>query len=101
MLTRGEAARALAAYLGRDVSGAGSGRIDVLASHPHARAVDVAIEEGWMLVDHRNWFHPDIPFYWPDWIEEKLPRRLPPLDAQRTGPVKRAEMAERLTNSLE
>ena len=85
MLTRGEAARALGAYLGRDAGGAGSGRLDVPAAHPHARAIDIAIEEGWMLVDHRNWFHPDIPFYWPDWIEPKLPRRLPPLPPRYSG----------------
>ena len=72
-VTRAEAARALAAYFG--VS---------------------AIHDGWMAKDHRNWFHGDVPFYWTDWREDKLPHALPPRPGHRTGPVTRRELAARL-----
>ena len=88
-VTRGEAARALAAYYGRDIPGpsTGTGRLDVPEDHPHARAIDIAIKEGWMALDHRNWFHPDIPFYWTDWREGELPGRLPSVSTRnRTRP---------------
>jgi hypothetical protein len=81
-VTRAEAAVALAAFFGK--------RLDKKA------AADLAIREGWMATDHRNWFHPDLPFYWADWREDKLPSPLPPLAGYRTGPVRRAELAERL-----
>ena len=81
-VTRAEAAVALAAFFGK--------RLDKKA------AADLAIREGWMATDHRNWFHPDLPFYWTDWREDKLPSPLPPLAGHRTGPVRRAELAERL-----
>jgi hypothetical protein len=76
-VTRGEAARALEAYFGRK---------------------DV-VEQGWMATDHRNWFHPDVPFYWTDWRESRFPKPLAPLQAKKTGPVTRAEMAVRFLNS--
>jgi hypothetical protein len=72
-VTRAEAAKALAAYLGVP-----------------------AIQDDWMAKDHRNWFHGDLPFYWTDWREAKLPRRLPPQEFRRTGPVRRWELASRL-----
>lgn len=78
-VTRAEAARALAAWFG--VSG---------------EPVRIALDRGWMAADHRNWFHPDLPFYWTDWREDRFPRPLPPLRATRTGPVKRSELALRL-----
>ncbi len=81
-VTRAEAARALAAYFGRPLH--------------TPEAVRMAIAQGWMATDHRNWFHPDIPFYWTDWREDRLPKPLAPLHAVRTGPVKRSELAERL-----
>jgi hypothetical protein len=97
-VTRGEAARALVAYFGREADGAGTGRLDVPADHPHARVIDIALEEGWMVTDHRNWFHPDIPFYWTDWREGEMPGALPPAGNKRTGPIKRSELAERLVH---
>jgi hypothetical protein len=93
MLTRAEAARALASFLGEDVSGAGVGLLDTPAGHPHAKAVELAVEKGWMLRDHRNWFHPDLPFYWSDWNGPELPA----WRTNKTGPVLRRELAERLT----
>jgi hypothetical protein len=81
-LTRAEAAVALAAFFGK--------RLDRQA------AIDLAVREGWMATDHRNWFHPDLPFYWTDWREAKFPSPLRPLTALRTGPVRRAELAQRL-----
>jgi len=95
-VTRGEAARSLVAYFGREAGGAGAGRLDVPAEHPHARAIDIALEEGWMATDHRNWFHPNLPFYWTDWREGEMPGSLPPAGNKRTGPIKRSELAERL-----
>ncbi len=92
MVTRAEAARALAVYLGHDVAGAGTGLLDTPANHPHAKAVELAVEKGWMLRDHRNWFHPDLPFYWTDWNGPELPAP----NVNRTGPVLRWELAERL-----
>ncbi|MBV9494110.1 MAG: FAD-dependent oxidoreductase [Acidobacteria bacterium] len=81
-ITRAEAAAALAAYFGKQLS-----RED---------ATKYAVEQGWMAVDHRNWFHGDLPFYWTDWREAKLPAPLPKLEMHRTGPVRRRELAERL-----
>jgi hypothetical protein len=83
-VTRAEAAVALAAFFGK--------RLDQKA------AIALAIHEGWMATDHRNWFHPDLPFYWTDWREDKLPSPLPPLATHRTGPVRRSELAERLSH---
>jgi hypothetical protein len=82
-VTRAEAAVALAAYFGERLT-------------PESAIAETA-RRGWMATDHRNWFHPDLPFYWTDWREGKLPKPLPPLDAKRTGPVRRAELAVRMT----
>ena len=38
-------------------------------------AINLVLSQGWMATDHRNWFHPDLPFYWTDWREDKLPSR--------------------------
>ena len=95
-LTRGEAAQALAAHFGSDLDAPGLERLDVRKGHPHARAIDLALDNGWMAVDHRNWFHPDLPFYWADWRENKMPSALPPPPANRTGPVTRQDLAMRL-----
>jgi len=84
-VTRAEAAAALAAYYGK--------RLDKKAS------IELVLSEGWMAADHRNWFHPDLPFYWTDWREEKLRPPLPPLRFHRTGPVRRWELASRLTGA--
>jgi hypothetical protein len=81
-LTRTEAAVALTALFGERLSG-------------HAAIAEV-IKRGWMAVDHRNWFHGDLPFYWTDWREAAFPKPLPPLRATRTGPVRRSELAIRL-----
>jgi hypothetical protein len=82
-VTRAEAARAIAAWLGYAVT--------------EQAAVSLAVERGWMAVDHRNWFHGDLPFYWTDLRPGKIPRELPPIDMIRTGPVRRSELASRLT----
>ncbi len=83
-VTRAEAAVALAAYFSK--------RLD------QKSAIDMAVREGWMARDHRNWFHPELPFYWTDWREDKLPSSLPAPPGHRTGPVRRSELAERLAN---
>ncbi len=80
-VTRAEAAQALAAWLGYTAT--------------REAAVALAVERGWMAVDHRNWFHADLPFYWPDLRADKLPRALPVFETNRTGPVKRSEWARR------
>lgn len=77
-ITRAEAARALAAHY--------------KASGPAEKTV---IDRGWMAVDHRNWFHADLPFMWSDLREDKLPQPLPKT-AVKPGPVTRAEFAQRL-----
>jgi hypothetical protein len=79
-VTRAEAARALAAFRGKPVSA--------------DAAVKMAIAEGWMAVDHRNWFHPDLPFYWTDFRPVQF--ELPAFALKRTGPVRRRELARRL-----
>jgi hypothetical protein len=84
---RGEAAVALAAYFGK--------RLEA------GEAITYAVREGWMATDHRNWFHGDLPFYWTDWREAKLPRPLPVLESHRTGPVRRSELASRLSGATE
>ena len=81
-VTRAEAAVALAAYFGKRLE--------------RNEAIQYATAQGWMATDHRNWFHPDLPFYWTDWRENKLPNPLPALHSRRTGPVKRSELATRL-----
>jgi len=63
---------------------------------PVADPVQLAVSRDWMAVDHRNWFHADLPFYWTDFREDQFPKPLAPLQAQRTGPVTRAELASRL-----
>jgi hypothetical protein len=83
-VTRAEAAQALAAHFG------GGSRV------PAEAAAAIAVERGWMAADHRNWFHPDLPFYWADWREDKFPHALPPAQRKRRGPVTRAELASRL-----
>lgn len=79
-ITRAEAAAALAAYF------------NVATTDP----IQLALHRGWMAVDHRNWFHPDLPFYWTDLREEKFSKPIPPRAFSRTGPVTRAEFALRL-----
>jgi hypothetical protein len=85
-VTRAEAAQALAAYFG-------GSRV------PSEAAIAIAVERGWMAADHRNWFHPDLPFYWADWREDKFPSALPKADIRRRGPVTRAELASRIANA--
>lgn len=82
-LTRREAAAALARHFG------------VSTTEP----VQLAVQRGWMAVDHRNWFHADLPLYWTDFREDTFPRKLAGLQATRTGPVTRAEFATRIAAS--
>ncbi|MFN7922519.1 MAG: FAD-dependent oxidoreductase [Bryobacteraceae bacterium] len=79
-VTRKEAAAALAAYFGV----------------PTVDPVQLAVLRGWMARDHRNWFHDDLPFYWTDWREDKFLKPMPAWKGSRTGPVTRAELAQRL-----
>jgi hypothetical protein len=90
-VTRGEAAQALVAFFG--FPGVSNGRPAREAS------VMTSIERGWMATDHRNWFHENLPFYWWDWREDKLPQQLPPIHKKRNGPVTRRELAERLSRA--
>jgi hypothetical protein len=75
-ITRAEAAVGLAAWAGEKLS-----RDD---------AIRRAVERGWMAVDHRNWFHPDLPLLWTD-------IRLPDLPSQ-AAPVKRRQFAARMSS---
>lgn len=81
-VTRAEAAMALSAWFGPPMT-----RED---------SIRRAVREGWMAVDHRNWFHPDLPFYWTDWREPRMPKALPAWKGGATGPVRRRELAARL-----
>jgi hypothetical protein len=81
-ITRAEAAIGLAAYFGEKLG--------------REQAIRASIDRGWMAVDHRNWFHGDLPLLWSDIRGSSLPRSLPPLEAANSGPVKRAEFATRL-----
>ena len=82
-VTRAEAAEVLAAFAGLQLRG--------------QSAIDHAVREGWMAVDHRNWFHAGLPFYWTDWRENRMPKSLPAFQPKHTGPVTRAELARRLS----
>ncbi|MGI8988058.1 MAG: FAD-dependent oxidoreductase, partial [Bryobacteraceae bacterium] len=84
-VTRSEAACSLAAWLGRKMK--------------PDEAVRTALAEGWMAADHRNWFHPDLPFYWTDWRETNF--HLPAFAMIHTGPVRRRELARRLTGQID
>jgi hypothetical protein len=84
-VTRAEAAVALAAAFGKQLA--------------QKDAVAYVVERGWMAADHRNWFHPDLPFYWTDWREEKFPRPLSAWKFRRSGPVRRWELASRLSQT--
>lgn len=64
---------------------------------PTTDPMQLSLARGWMAVDHRNWFHGDLPFYWTDWRESTFPSPMPAFKPIRTGPVTRAEMARRLT----
>jgi hypothetical protein len=90
-VTRAEAAQALAALFAASIDG----------RPMRAKAAStLAVERGWMAVDHRNWFHEDLPFYWADWREDKFPRALPAVAVKRRGPVTRAELAARVAKAL-
>ncbi|MCX6607093.1 MAG: FAD-dependent oxidoreductase [Acidobacteria bacterium] len=62
-------------------------------------AITMAVEQGWMAVDHRNWFHADLPLLWTDWRTKTFPRQLPALPA-KIGPVTRGELAQYLANAI-
>jgi hypothetical protein len=79
-ITRREAARALAAFFGKTTDD----------------PVKLAVAEGWMAVDHRNWVHEDLPLYWTD-----IRATLPPFEMKHTGPVTRAEWARRFATALQ
>jgi hypothetical protein len=85
-VTRAEAAVAVAAYFGKRLNS--------------QEAVAYALRQGWMAVDYRNWFHADLPFYWTDWRENKMPSSIPELRSNRTGPVRRWELAARLAGAV-
>ncbi len=95
-VTRGEAAQALAVLFKKTGYSAEGRAIDIAKSDPHAAAIALVLEQGWMSADHRNWFHPDLPFYWTDWREGRFPQTLKAFKMERTGPVRRGEFAERL-----
>ena len=59
----------------------------------------MAVEQGWMAADHRNWFHADLPLLWTDWRTKAFPRQFPALPA-KIGPVTRGELAQYLANAI-
>lgn len=87
-VTRGEAAVALAAFA--------SGKRGMNRDE----AARLAIDNGWMATDHRNWFHADLPFVWTDLREDKLPKKLaaPGKSGLPRGPVKRSAWAQRFAS---
>ncbi len=55
-------------------------------------AIRTAVENGWMAVDHRNWFHPDLPLLPVDVRLDKLPQRTSTeLSKHPPTPVRRGE----------
>jgi hypothetical protein len=54
--------------------------------------VKSVVEKDWMAIDHRNWFHGDLPLYWTD-IRIK---GFAPVNPKRSGPVSRAEFFQQL-----
>jgi len=74
-MTRREAAAALVRYFGKETTD----------------PLKYAVEQGWMAVDHRNWFHADLPLYWTD-----IRVALPAIKLGKSGPVLRKEWAARL-----
>jgi hypothetical protein len=96
-LTRGQAAQALATLFESSPTQTENPILDVPATHPQAAAIRLAVAQGWMATDHRNWFHADLPFYWIDWREGRFPRGISMMQTVRSGPVLRAEFARRLT----
>ncbi len=84
-VTRGEAAVALAAFFGKKLA--------------QKEAINLALQQSWMAADHRNWFHPDLPFYWTDIREARLPGPIPEL-RDSIGPVTRRQLVERLLPEL-
>lgn len=97
-VTRAEAAQALAALFGK-TEAKPSAALDIRKTDVHAAAIAVALDQRWMSSDHRNWFHPDLPFYWSDWREQRFPHALPPLKTHHVGPVTRGKFAQRLMHS--
>jgi hypothetical protein len=85
-VSRGEAAEILSALF------------SIRAERP--AAITMAVEQGWMAVDHRNWFHADLPLLWTDWRIARFPRQFPALPA-KTGPVTRGELAQYLANAIQ
>jgi hypothetical protein len=85
LVTRGEAAMMLAKLAGKPEGAVAQVPIDVAAEHPARGYIRRALAEGWMAVDHRNWFHADLPVYWADLRVEGVPRD--------PGPVTRAAFA--------
>ena len=77
-MTRGEAAVALAAWKGERLN--------------RDAAIRRVTEMGWMAVDHRNWFHADLPLLWSDLRVEGLSMVKP-----QASPVRRRQFAARLT----
>lgn len=74
-ITRIEAARALSAR-------------HALPGDP----IKAVVGKDWMAVDHRNWFHGDLPLYWTDIrLKDFTPAQL-----KKTGPVSRAEFFAQL-----
>ncbi len=98
-MTRSEAAHALAGLFPAPPVESKM-PLDVPETSPYAAAIRLAIERGWMSSDYRNWFHPDVPFYWSDWREARFPHPLAPFKMKRMGPVRRSELAERLFATL-
>jgi hypothetical protein len=82
-ITRAEAAIAISAHFGEKLE--------------REKAIRAAIDRGWMAVDHRNWFHGDLPLLWTDIREDKLPGALQRISSGNSGPVKRSEFAARLS----
>ena len=74
-ITRREAAQALVHYFGKS------------SEDP----LKYAVQQGWMAVDHRNWFHEDLPLYWTD-----IRATLPKMTLRKSGPVLRKEWAARM-----
>ena len=63
-------------------------------AHWRGVAVDEVLKRGWMAADHRNWFHGALPLYWTD-IRDGAGLPAAKGVVRKTGPVTRAEWAER------